>query len=372
MHVTYLVDSPTYGGAEITVLQLLRHLPAHVRRTVVATEPVPPSLAAAATRHAELVRVAPVGADWRRLPALRASLAALRPDLVHANLVDPRSNRVAVAAARTCGDVAAVATCHMVGAVGGGAGRAVLRDGYRRLDAVLVPTREVRDLLVGELGVPGQRVHRITNGVDPVRQVPRREPGPPVLGGVGRLTAQKGFDLLVDASRRLSASGHRHRVRVAGDGRDRRDLEAAADGAPVEFVGFVRDVGRFLARLDVFVLPSRAEGLPLALLEAMMAGLPCVAADVGGIAEEAGDAVVVVPPDDVDALAGALRRLLDDAPLRRDLGRRAAAVARRRFDARRTVAAVHGVYTDVLRRRDARRAASRYTPTTSSASTRQS
>jgi glycosyltransferase involved in cell wall biosynthesis len=92
---------------------------------------------------------------------------------------------------------------------------------------------------------------------------------------------------------------------------------------PVEFRGFVRDVPAFLRELDLFCLPSRREALPLALLEAMAAGLPCVATDVGDIRAAVGDAVLLVPPEDDRALAAALDSLLGDPERRVALGRRA-------------------------------------------------
>ena len=104
----------------------------------------------------------------------------------------------------------------------------------------------------------------------------------------------------------------------------------------------------FLAGLDVFCLPSRAEGLPLALLEAMMAGLPCLTTAVGGVPAAVGDAALVVPPGDVDALTKALRRLLGDSRLRAELAGRARALAVRDFDVARMVAATVAVYDEAL------------------------
>src|SRR5581483_6078737 len=99
-------------------------------------------------------------------------------------------------------------------------------------------------------------------------------------------------------------------VVIAGDGPERDTLAGLAQGLPVELPGFVQDVPALLAGLDVFCLTSRLEGLPFALLEAMMAGLPCVASDVGDVADALGGAGVVVRPGDVEALAAALARLV--------------------------------------------------------------
>ncbi len=120
---------------------------------------------------------------------------------------------------------------------------------------------------------------------------------------------------------------------VGGAGRDGDALRAAAAGLPVAFPGWVSDVRGFLGGLDVFVLSSRVEALPLALLEAMAEGLPCVATDVGDVRRAVGEDAVVVPAEDAGALARALRGLLTDPARRAALGARARARAVRDLDA---------------------------------------
>jgi glycosyltransferase involved in cell wall biosynthesis len=356
VRLTFLVDSPTWGGAETYVASLLRRLPDRFACTLVATEPVPAPLATAAEARGRLVTVAPVGGRWRRAPDLHRALAATRPELVHVNLVDPRANRVLLGVAGAA-RAPAVATAHMIGTVSSGLGRVELAAVYRRLAAVVAVSAEVRDLLTGRLGLPPRLVSVVRNGVEPLAPAPDRRAGrvvggwpptPLVVGGVGRLTRQKGFDLLVEATRRLVAEGWPVEVRLAGAGRERDRLAAAAAGLPVRLVGFTGDVPRFLAGLDLFCLPSRAEGLPLALLEAMTAGLPCLATAVGDIPAAAGAAALVVPPEDVDALTGALRRLLGDPGLRAELAGRARALAGRDFDVAAMVAATAAVYDEAL------------------------
>jgi glycosyltransferase involved in cell wall biosynthesis len=353
VRLTFLVDSPTWGGAETYVASLLRRLPDRFTCTLVATEPVPAPLAAAATARGRLVAVAPVGGRWRRAPDLYRAVAATGPDLVHVNLVDPRANRVLLGVAGA-GRAPAVATAHMIGTVGSSLGRVGLAAVYGRLAALIAVSAEVREQVTGSLGLPPGLVRVIRNGVEPLEPAPDRRAGRPVggrpvvVGGVGRLTRQKGFDLLVEATRRLVGEGWPVEVRLAGAGRERDRLAAAAAGLPVRLAGFVEDVPGFLAGLDVFCLPSRAEGLPLALLEAMTAGLPCLTTAVGEIPAAAGDAALVVPPGNVDALTGALRRLLGDPRLRAELGARARALAVRDFDVAAMVAATVAVYDEAV------------------------
>ena len=167
---------------------------------------------------------------------------------------------------------------------------------------------------------------------------------PPLLvGAVVRLTPQKGFDLLLDAVGELCRRGHRLRVVIAGDGRDAEALRRRAAGLPVQFVGLCRHVSGLLRAVDVFCLPSRAEALSLALLEAAAHGLPCVATAVGDTAEALDGAALLVPPESPGALTDALDRVLAEPLLRRELGQRARARALRDFDVRRMAAQAAGV-----------------------------
>jgi len=367
VRLTFLVDSPTWGGAETYVASLMRRLPDRFSCTLVATEPVPAPLAAAAEARGRLVTVGPVGGRWPRAPDLYRAVAATRPELVHVNLVDPAANRILLGVAGA-GPAPAVATAHMIGTTGSGLSRIGLAVVYGRLAAVVAVSAEVRDLLTGRLRLPSGLVRVVRNGVEPFRPAPDGrasrlgDGGPLVVGGVGRLTRQKGFDLLVEATRRLVREGWPVEVRLAGAGRERDRLAAAAAGLPVRLAGFTDDVPGFLAELDVFCLPSRAEGLPLALLEAMMAGLPCLATAVGEVPAAAGKAALVVPPEDVDALTRALRQLLGDPRLRAELAGRARALAVRNFDVAAMVAATVAIYDEALAGRRGRLRATRVAP----------
>jgi glycosyltransferase involved in cell wall biosynthesis len=367
VRLTFLVDSPTWGGAETYVASLLRRLPDRFSCALVATEPVPAPLAAAAEARGRLVAVGPVGGRWPRAPDLYRAVAATRPELVHVNLVDPAANRVLLGVAGA-GRAPAVATAHMIGATGSGPSRIGLAVVYGRLATVVAVSAEIRDLLTARLRLPPGLVKVVRNGVEPLQPAPDRragrlvDDGPLVVGGVGRLTRQKGFDLLVEATRRLVREGWPVEVRLAGAGRERDRLAAAAAGLPVRLTGFTDDVPGFLAELDVFCLPSRAEGLPLALLEAMMAGLPCLATAVGEVPAAAGEAALVVPPEDVDALTRGLRQLLGDPRLRAELAGRARAVAVRDFDVAAMVAATVAIYDEALAGRRGRLRATRVAP----------
>ncbi len=153
--------------------------------------------------------------------------------------------------------------------------------------------------------------------------------GRPVVLAVGRLAPQKGFDILLAAATDWLDRKPEPLVVIAGDGPLAGALAAQADEFKVDarFLGRRADVTELLAAADVFVLPSRWEGQPLILQEALRAGRPIVATDVGGVADLTGDeAAVLVPPADPVAFGRAVLRVLDDP----GLGRKLSAAALRR------------------------------------------
>ena len=161
----------------------------------------------------------------------------------------------------------------------------------------------------------------IRNGIDksvfrpgPARQ--RAADHVPTIGALGRLVHQKGFDVLLEALPTVTAQ-RPVRLVIAGEGELRPELEAAAEGLPVSFPGALQGpeaVADFLRSLDLFVMPSRYEGLPNAVLEALACGAPVVATDVPGMAEAAGAAARMVPAEDPQALAAAILSSLAEPP----------------------------------------------------------
>jgi glycosyltransferase involved in cell wall biosynthesis len=209
----------------------------------------------------------------------------------------------------------------------------------RLVDVTLTNCEPARQALLRAEGGPARRVRVLENGVDlhSFAAVPPPAPGrrPPRVGAVANLRPVKAIDLLVRAAAHVLAEHPGATFHVAGEGEQRPELERLIGdlGLAGRFYlhGAVADVPAFLAGLDMAVLCSHAEGMSNAVLEAMAAGRPVVATDVGanGHLLRGGELGVLVPPGDEAALAGAVGGLLRDPAQAARLG----AAARRHVQA---------------------------------------
>jgi glycosyltransferase involved in cell wall biosynthesis len=177
-----------------------------------------------------------------------------------------------------------------------------------------------------------------------------------LIGSVGRLSPEKGLDVLLKATARLIEAGSSLRVVLAGEGPERKPLIELAERLGVtdrvDFRGEVahEQVPGILAELDVLVMPSRAEGFGVAALEAQAMELPVVASRVDGLPDVVEDerTGLLVLPDDPEALAGAIARLAGDASLRAQLGRAGRAFVERRYRWEANVAQMERLYRRLL------------------------
>jgi glycosyltransferase involved in cell wall biosynthesis len=264
----------------------------------------------------------------QEVKALRGLLDSLRPDVLHTHGYRP--DVLHAGSARRLG-IPAVTTLH--GFTGGGWKNRVyerlqLRS-VRRSDAVIAVSRPMAERLSAE-GVPEGRVHILPNAWSARGEVmegaeARERLGIPQaafhVGWVGRLSHEKGADVLVEALRQDAlgdlAGLPEIAVSVIGDGPQRAELERAGLEHPgvekVRFHGAVPDAGKLFRAFDLLVLSSRSEGTPIVLFEAMSAGIPIVATTVGGVPDVLGkDDAILVPPEDPVALAKAIRSVMGD------------------------------------------------------------
>jgi glycosyltransferase involved in cell wall biosynthesis len=172
----------------------------------------------------------------------------------------------------------------------------------------------------------------------------------PLLLSVGRLHPQKGYDVLVSAAARWRDRLPRPAVVIAGDGPSYLGLAAriSAVRAPVTLLGHRDDVSDLLTAADLAVVTSVWEARQLFAQEALRAGVPLVATAVGGIPDLVGDAAVLVPAGDVDAVDRAVRRLLDDPPALERYAVLGQARAGTWPTVEQTLAQVRGVYEELV------------------------
>jgi glycosyltransferase involved in cell wall biosynthesis len=235
------------------------------------------------------------------------------------------------------------------------------------VDRVVSVSRATERLVQRREGLSPAKSVVIPNGID-VSRFPPRPAGPRrvrTIGTLGRLRRVKGTDLLLDAFERLDDPSLE--LRLGGPtlgGESEREwrrgvIERAERHPRVSYVGEVRDIPAFFQPLDLFVLPSRSEGMSNSLLEAMAAGIPIVATRVGSNPEVLGDgaAGVLVEPD-ADAIASGIRLLLDDPKLAGELAARARARAESEYGFSAMVARYERLYESLVRGASADRPAS--------------
>jgi glycosyltransferase involved in cell wall biosynthesis len=362
--VLILITLAEVGGAQTYVAQLLPALNARFDVLVGAHGDGPLRDAA----HAAGVRFVPLRHVRRNLHPVHDLLGLIelmalirreRPDIVHVNSSKAGFlGRLAALAART---PVRLFTVHgwAFKAHGGPAGAL-----YRCADRLMSPlttlticvSQSERAAGLAARTCRAERTVVIPNAID-VEGAPQAslDGDPPRILTVGRLARPKDPLTLVRA---LATLGQRpFSLAFVGDGPDRDELEqevrALGLGPRVELLGEQHDVPVLLAHTDVFVLSSRSEGAPLSILEAMAAGLPVVASDVGGVGELVvhGETGLLVPPGDPTRLAHALARVVDDRALRTRLGAAGRARARERFDLAALLGAHVELYTRELSRR---------------------
>jgi glycosyltransferase involved in cell wall biosynthesis len=226
----------------------------------------------------------------------------------------------------------------------------------RSASCVVALNEEATDQLLADGFRTNQIVH-IPNGVSIDSIQPRMNydcNGTPNILYVGRLHAAKGLDTLLVALERIVRTREWH-LFLVGSGPARAELVGQAKNLGlvdrITFAGEVADVGPYLQKADVFVLPSRTEGISNALLEAMTAGLPCVAADNAGnrrvLAHN--DTGLLVRTGDIEALASAIDGVLTDAQKRERLGRAGRHSVETQFDIFRVAEAYLDVYQRLRR-----------------------
>ncbi len=366
LRVLHLIDSLRHGGAELLLLGVTRGL---LRRgfDVNVGYSTPGPLEADFRDLGMPLYPLPRAARVDPLLFLRMArlVRHLRPDVVHTHLF--KSNFHGRGAAYLAGAPVVVSTLHSADpwAANPLAGR-IYGLTARFADRLIAVSEPVRAYHLAHTGVPAEKVITIENGVDldqfnsikasgeQLRADLKIPAGAPLLGVIGRLVADKGQVHFLRAAAYIRERQPTARFLLVGDGPQKGALHAIARDLDLEeavlFTGFRQDIPAVMAALDVLVIPSLREGLPLTLLEAMAAGTPVVATDAGGVADVlAGEAGLVVPPGDSAALADACLKLLATPDLRARMGAAGRAIVVQRYSLERTVERLATLYRQLLR-----------------------
>jgi glycosyltransferase involved in cell wall biosynthesis len=364
MRLVAYTDSAGIGGAEISLKHLVTHMSQDINVTVVGTCQLVVDAIAQHRPQASRVLL-----PTKRIDSLTAHLQLLhrlQPDVVHINICTPWECATGLFAALTLPharvvrvDQLPLRTTNAVKlwrtralslrvdthvAVGEASARR-MEDFYAlgRGTVISIPNC-VPDLT--QYSTPSLASHPVNR--EEVFNI--RTDGQIVIGSIGRLDAMKGHDILLQAIAQLDGV----RVVILGEGEQRTALEKLAAQLGVsdrlQLLGWVDNPHAYLSQFDIFAMPSRSEGFPLAVVEAMLAALPVVATRVGSIAEAAidGETGLLVDKDDVEGLRFALRRLRDDSALRIRFGQNGQEVARRNFTVKNMVNSYERLWREVV------------------------
>lgn len=368
VHLLYRFD---VGGLENGVVNLVNRMTGWRHVVIALTEAVPEFCARVQNPEVQFISLQkPPGHGAKLYPALVRELRRLRPQVLH-------TRNLAALEMQVAGWWAGVPL-----RVHGEHGRDAhdvdgtvkryqwLRRAYRPfIHHWVALSRDLAQYLDQKVGVPQRAITQIFNGVDidRFRPVPARaaidacpftEPGLCLVGTVGRMQTVKAQPLLAKAfvqALQIKPELRRHlRLVMVGDGPLRSECEAVLDAGDARALAWLpgsrSDVPAIMQGLDLFVLPSLAEGISNTILEAMASGLPVVATDVGGNADLLDDGLTgqIVPPGQVDALAQALADWAQDAARRRNAGAAGRARVEQRFSMQAMVGAYQAVYERAL------------------------
>jgi L-malate glycosyltransferase len=290
---------------------------------------------------------------------LAASLRHSQVAIAHA--FDYYTNLTLIPAAKLAGTAVVIGSQRQLGDLLTTAQRRAQQAMFSWADCVVCNSRAAADRLVQQ-GLGADKFAVIGNGLSPAAfaettPVTPRRPGVFRIGMIARMNAlSKNHRILLNVAARLRDRLPNFEIVLVGDGPLRPALEREAHelgiGDVLHFLGDRRDIPAILASLDVTVLPSTSESLSNAILESMAAGVPVIAADVGGNAELiAPDRGILLPSNDEEVLAGALLQLAGDRQLGEALGQNAKRFAQDNFTVEQMRKKYEELYTELLQRK---------------------
>lgn len=352
--VVLYTDATGVGGAEISLGHLVKHISVNasiavvgVSRTVVDT---------IADQHLGVSRIVlPASERWSFFSHCQ-TFHQLQPDIIHCNLCTPWACATGLMAALLLPHARVVRVDQLPLRTTDALTLWRTRALSLRVDAHVAVGEASARRMEDFYALGRDSVISIPNGVPDVADLPAAPllpaGGQMVVGAIGRLDAMKGFDILIWAIAQVEGV----QVYILGDGGERQDLEALTNelgvSQRVHFFGWVDHPRAYLSQFDVVAMPSRSEGFPLVMVEAMLAARPVIATRVGSMPEAIvdGKTGILIEKNDVAGLAQALKQLRDDPHQRDVLGQQARARAITELTADRMAVSYQQLWQELLNR----------------------
>ncbi len=291
---------------------------------------------------------------------LKTVMKGVAPDLIHTWLT--RANVLGRLAARGAGFQRVVSSLRVM----------EVEKSYHRMAerwtgdlarSITVNSSALRDFAVNAIGLPEEKICLIRNGIDTARILDQNlvnsyrhqwaASGKFTVGAIGRFHRQKGVDVLLEAAQAILKAHPGAQFLIAGDGPEKNNLASQARrlgiGSSVTFCGWVKGAPEFLSILDLFVLPSRWEGMPNAVMEAMLAEKPVIATKVSGVPDLIKNEVdgLIVAPEDAAGLSQAINRLINDLEFGQELARAARQKIMSHFDLKNMISEYEKLYESI-------------------------
>lgn len=373
MRIAHIIKVTRISGAERHLLLLAeglrkRGIDAHLIILVERDRPMDDMAAAAEKRDIPLTRLTihrdyDLSLPWR----LQRALRQIKPDIVHTHLI--HADLYGYAAAKLARVSAVVSSRHLDDAFRYHARwRRVNRWLWRRIDAGIAISDAMERFALDFEDAPADKISVVLYGMkyrwrsdediaasrNQLRAELSLPPDAQVLGMASRLVEQKGIPYALEALRRIGFDFPRAHLVIAGDGEKARELRRLASMLGIAdrvcWLGWREDAADLMAAFDIFLLPSLHEGFGLVLLEAMSRRVPIIASRVGAIPEVVvdGETGVLVEARNVDQLAGAMARLLNDRALRKYMGLLGAARLEEHFSVEKMVDGTLAIYENIL------------------------
>ena len=357
IRVLHLIDSLDLGGAQTAILAWLQeHDRGRFEIHLASMHGTPKSLFYERVREYKIPVILLSPRRWIPLYFLRLPLTLVvgRYDIVHCHLF--ASNWLGKPLARLLGVPVVVSHDHCNDSFRTGSAlvRWIDRCANRLADQIFAVSGSIRDYLMEFEKIPADKIRVVANGLPERLAMKRRDRPVKIVGGAGRLVPQKNFERFLRIARKLQDIDSSYHFMIAGSGPLDQPLRRRAGelGIKIEWLGVLPSLDRFFSSIDLFLLTSDFEGLPMTVLEALQGGVPVAAMAVDGIREEFTDEIELLDPASSDLEIGRrIHALLRDRTELSARMHRGIELVSRRFSARTQIREIEHEYLELLRRK---------------------